>query len=98
MSARTTWASLALSLLSAATVAAKPPGLPAHPQTEGRERTPVEQAYHMPGRPAPPLGFVTVWPSEQPTPLTPAQMEIWRGLNRLPADWLGLALPWLNWY
>ena len=97
MSARTAVLTLGLSLLAAGAAAAKPPGLPADPHPAGRERAPVEREFHAAGRPDSPLGFTTAWPGGE-SRMTPAELEAWRALNRLPADLLGLALPRLGWY
>jgi hypothetical protein len=97
MSARAALLAIGLTLSAAGTAAAKPPGLPADPHADGKERTPVEREYHTTARTESPLGFVTTWPAGR-APMTPAEAEAWRALNRLPAALLGLALPRAEWY
>src|SRR5689334_3907111 len=62
MPARTPLFAPALTLLAAGAAAAKPPGLPADPHPNGKERTPAEREYHAPAGPATPLGFAPAWP------------------------------------
>jgi hypothetical protein len=99
MSARTPLLAFGLSLVAALPAAAKPPGLPADPLPNGQERTPVELEFHLALPGLPPLAFALPWPGcGTRAPLSPAQLEAWRALNRLPVDLLGLALPRIEWY
>ena len=97
MSARTALFAVTLALAAAGAAAGKPPGLPADPRAEGRERTPVEREFYLPERPTPRPDVGEAGGGRR-GPVATADVGGWRALPRLWASQLGLALPWVEWY